>query len=133
MNITELAPAAPASVQPSPRSPVKSLPEYQRPLVQEHPAAARREKQEVSKKEQSTAKKPVQEEHLDHALEMLNSAAQSRNRSILFNLQSDSGRVQVKVVDKDTDKVIREIPSEEVMAMVEKLHDYIGMLTDEKR
>ena len=39
----------------------------------------------------------------------------------------------VKVIDKDTDEIIREIPSEKVLDMVAKMWELNGLLVDEKR
>ena len=38
----------------------------------------------------------------------------------------------VSVIDMNNDKVIREIPSEEVLDFVSKSRDYLGMIFDKK-
>jgi flagellar protein FlaG len=49
-----------------------------------------------------------------------------------FSQYKDSGKMIVKVVEKGTNKVIREIPSEEFMNLVEKMDQMIGILFDKK-
>lgn len=49
-----------------------------------------------------------------------------------FSEYKDSGKIIVKVVEKGTNKVIREIPSEEFMQLVEKMDQMIGILFDKK-
>jgi flagellar protein FlaG len=50
-----------------------------------------------------------------------------------FSYVEDVNRVSIKVMDVDTDKVIREIPPEETMEMLQKLWEVAGLLVDEKR
>jgi flagellar protein FlaG len=50
-----------------------------------------------------------------------------------FSYHDDINRISIKVIDKDTDKVIREIPSEETLEMLQKLWEVVGLLVDEKR
>lgn len=50
-----------------------------------------------------------------------------------FSYVEDVNRVSIKVMDMDTDKVIREIPPEETLEMLQKLWEVAGLLVDEKR
>ncbi|MGB8454214.1 MAG: flagellar protein FlaG [Anaerocolumna sp.] len=50
-----------------------------------------------------------------------------------FSYHEDVNRVSIKVMDVDTDKVIREIPPEETLEMLQKLWEVAGLLVDEKR
>ena len=50
-----------------------------------------------------------------------------------FSYVEDVNRVSIKVMDVDTDKVIREIPPEETLEMLQKLWEVAGLLVDEKR
>jgi flagellar protein FlaG len=49
-----------------------------------------------------------------------------------FSQYKDSGKMIVRVVEKGTHKVIREIPSEEFLDLVEKMDQMIGILFDKK-
>jgi flagellar protein FlaG len=49
-----------------------------------------------------------------------------------FSQYKDSGKMIVRVVEKGTDRVIREIPSEEFLDLVEKMDQMIGILFDKK-
>ncbi len=49
-----------------------------------------------------------------------------------FSQFKDSGKMIVKVVERGTNKVIREIPSEEFLNLVEKMDQMIGILFDKK-
>lgn len=72
-------------------------------------------------------------EELQAAVEQLNQTASSFHRSVRFNLHDDSGRVQVSVVDTDSDKIIREIPPKETLNVAKRIRDFLGVLLDEKR
>ncbi|QHQ60671.1 hypothetical protein Ana3638_07715 [Anaerocolumna sedimenticola] len=50
-----------------------------------------------------------------------------------FSYHEEVNRVSIKVMDVDTDKVIREIPPEETLEMLQKLWEVAGLLVDEKR
>lgn len=54
---------------------------------------------------------------LDHAVSRLNEYIQNSRRDLHFSVDKDSGRVVVKVIDSETREVIRQIPSEEVIAL----------------
>lgn len=48
-----------------------------------------------------------------------------------FSLHEGTGRTMVTIVNKDTDKIIREIPSKEVLNLAAKLGEMIGIIFDE--
>ena len=52
------------------------------------------------------------------------------NRKLRFVLDLDSKEVIVKVVDRDTDKVIKELPPEELQRLHRQLEETIGFLFD---
>jgi flagellar protein FlaG len=49
-----------------------------------------------------------------------------------FSQYKDSGKIIVRVVEKGTNKVIREIPSAEFLDLVAKMDQMIGILFDKK-
>lgn len=50
-----------------------------------------------------------------------------------FSYHEATKRISIKVLDKETDEVIREIPPEETLEMVEKMWELAGILVDERR
>lgn len=50
-----------------------------------------------------------------------------------FSYHEETKRVSIKVVDQDTKEVIREIPPEESLDMLQKLWELAGVLVDERR
>ena len=55
-----------------------------------------------------------------------------RNVGLQFSVHEATGRTMVKVVDKETEKLIREIPPEDLLNLVNKLDEMIGILFDKK-
>lgn len=53
------------------------------------------------------------------------------NRKLQFIVDHNSNEVIVKVIDKETDKVIREIPPEELQRLYRNLKEAIGLLFDD--
>lgn len=50
-----------------------------------------------------------------------------------FAVDEPTNRISIKVIDKETDKVIREIPAEESLEMLAKIWELAGLIMDEKR
>ena len=55
------------------------------------------------------------------------------NKKLKFNIDQNSEQVIVKVVDTETDKVIKEIPPEELQRLYSSMKEAIGLLIDEQR
>jgi len=53
------------------------------------------------------------------------------NRRLQFVVDHNSNQVIVKVIDKETDKVIKELPPEELQRLHRNLKEAIGLLFDE--
>ncbi|MEE9396080.1 MAG: flagellar protein FlaG [Methylococcales bacterium] len=92
-------------------------------------AKADEEKKEVdSKKSEEPQEAAHQEESIDDVVVEMNKMAQQLHRELQFSTSEESGMIVIKVVDKETDEVIREIPSEEVQEMRKRLSEAAGMI-----
>jgi flagellar protein FlaG len=71
---------------------------------------------------------------LDYAVSRLNEYIQNSRRDLHFSVDKGSGRVVLKVIDPETREVIRQIPSEEVIALAQGrgLKESAGMLLHTK-
>ena len=69
---------------------------------------------------------------LSGVVEELNNRLQNMQRSLRFSVDDSSGRIIVKVVDLDTDEVIRQIPSEDMMAIIRNAGESQGVVFDEE-
>lgn len=50
-----------------------------------------------------------------------------------FSYHEETKRVSIKVLDANTDEVIREIPAEETLEMLSKMWELAGLMVDENR
>lgn len=67
-------------------------------------------------------------EELAQALKSINMALKDRSPGLEFSIDSDSKRAIVKVVDKDTKEVIRQMPSQEALEIAKSLETLQGLL-----
>ncbi len=72
-------------------------------------------------------------ENLQQALDQLERTFSIFNKRLKFYVNREIGRVVVKVIDSTTDKVIKEIPPEEIQRLIARIKEAIGMVIDEKR
>ena len=71
--------------------------------------------------------------YLNEALEKLKTIGDIFNRRLDFEVDEDTNRIIVKVIDTKTDKVIKEIPPEQLVQLAAKIQEMIGLLVDEER
>ena len=58
---------------------------------------------------------------------------QLRKTGCQFSYHEGTKRVSITIVDKETNEIIKEIPPEETLEMVEKMWELAGIRVDEKR
>ncbi len=69
---------------------------------------------------------------LERSAEFLEQTFRLFNKRLKFSVNEEIDRVVVKVVDAVTDKVIKEIPPEEMQRLIARIKETIGLLFDEK-
>ncbi len=78
-------------------------------------------------------KKPVELSQIaEVAKDLQNKMQVLHNVDLNFSVHEASGNIMVTVVNEDTGKVIREIPSRELLDLAAKLEEAIGLIFDEK-
>ncbi len=70
-------------------------------------------------------------EQLKKAIDEINRKA--AHTTAQFGVHEATNRITIKIVDKDTKKVIRELPPEKTLDMIAKAWELAGILVDEKR
>ncbi|WP_306092911.1 flagellar protein FlaG [Pseudomonas sp. SCB32] len=65
---------------------------------------------------------------LDTAVASIQSYAQSVTRNLNFSIDDSTGDVVVKVIDGESGKVVRQIPSEEVLKLAARLDDMRSLM-----
>ncbi len=127
-------------------------------VVQKAPAPAQAEKPETS----STSSAPVAE-YVDRTTSVVENSQEKRqtdsneqgkeqqsynervrkavealnknlaNSEAVFGIHEDTNRVTIKLVDKNTKEVIKELPPEKTLDMIAKVWEMAGILIDERR
>ncbi len=67
------------------------------------------------------------------ALSRANNRMRSNRTRCEFSYHEETNRISIMVYDRETKEVIREIPPEETLEMIERLWELAGLLVDEKR
>ncbi len=74
-------------------------------------------------------------QQLDGAVSRINEYVQNIQRTLEFTVDAESGRDVVKILDKQTEEVIRQVPTEEVLAIARNIaeftEDNISIFTSE--
>ncbi|MFA5523948.1 MAG: flagellar protein FlaG [Tissierellales bacterium] len=76
--------------------------------------------------------KEYSEDEIKGAIGSVNKALNTYDRKLEFSVHSATNLVSVKVIDTNTDEVIREIPPEKILDMVAKLWEMAGIIVDKK-
>lgn len=66
------------------------------------------------------------------AVDGVNESLKTNHTSVKFKYHENLNRVSIKIVDDTTDEVIKEIPPEETLEMVEKMLAQAGLIVDER-
>ena len=70
-------------------------------------------------------------EELENVVTDMNLTAQNLQRDLLFSVDEKSGGTFVKVIDKETEEIVREIPSKEIREIKSRLEEVAGMIFQE--
>ena len=54
------------------------------------------------------------------------------NSEAIFGIHEKTNRITIKIVDKDTKKVLKEYPPEQTLDMIAKVWEMAGILVDKK-
>jgi len=76
---------------------------------------------------------PVSEKVVLEAIERANKAISLANRRLEYSIHEKTNEIIVKVINTETEEVIREIPPEKMLDMVACIWEMIGIIVDERR
>lgn len=83
------------------------------------------------KRDDSQAKQTISENsQIRKAVDEINKKA--HNSEAVFGIHDATNRVTIKIVDKDTKKVLKEYPPEKTLDMIAKVWEMAGLLVDKK-
>lgn len=125
--------------QAAPTAEPKVSPRMETEIVQE-PIAPNT--QPIKNTEASSQQKGYQEDspekqasttnaQIQKAVEDINKKAY--NSEAIFGIHEETNRITIKIVDRSTKEVIKELPPEKTLDMIAKVWEMAGLLVDEKR
>ena len=76
--------------------------------------------------------KAATKEQIKNDLEKINASPSVMNHSIRFSIDESTSELVVKIVDKNTDKILKQIPPEEVLTLKERIQEMRGLLVEER-
>lgn len=83
------------------------------------------------KRDDSQAKQTISENsQIRKAVDEINKKV--HNSEAVFGIHDATNRVTIKIVDKDTKKVLKEYPPEKTLDMIAKVWEMAGLLVDKK-
>lgn len=82
---------------------------------------------------QANENRKVAKSTIDSTISETNSKIKMSNTQLKYHIDEETQRISIKIIDKDTDKVIREVPPEETLEAIKKIWEIAGIIVDEKR
>jgi flagellar protein FlaG len=83
---------------------------------------------ETKKDNQEKEKSVVPEVDIDKLIEQANQIASANNKEINFELGDQGDPPVIIISDKETGEVIRQIPSEEMVRLNDKMEEFVGLI-----
>ena len=134
-NMTNAYQAAPVQVQPAADS--KNMNQATDAAVVSEVAAVKKPTTVVSAEKQPSGDASYAQNQQEMSQEKIKKAIETINKQLShtecqYGFHEKTNRVTIKIVDKETDKVIKEFPPEETLEMIAKAWELAGILVDEK-
>ncbi len=73
----------------------------------------------------------ISKEDVEHMVEVLKDLTETLQTKLNFSVDEGTNDIVVKVIDKKTGEIIRQIPPEELLKLQEKMQDLTGFLLND--
>ena len=111
-------------------APEASVQEADTPQTADVSAARTDQERGVSAQEEPAHHEPLTEEQTAYITEQLNEIMRNINVDLQFQYHKEVNFMSVRMLDKKTGEVLREIPPEAMVEHMIKVHDWIGAFLD---
>jgi flagellar protein FlaG len=103
--------------------------------ITETPAVITTAESNQSSNEQSGGQKErsASDKQIKDAISKANSKMREHMTRCEFAYHEETKRISIKVIDRETEEVVREIPPDDTLKMLEKMWEMAGLLVDERR
>lgn len=72
------------------------------------------------------------EQELEESIKDLNKAVEALHKDLRFQIHEQSERLMVEVIDVVKNEVIKEIPPQQLLDMLGRIREMVGLIIDEK-
>lgn len=76
---------------------------------------------------------PISEKAMLEAIERANKSVSGSDTRFEFSIHEKTKQIMVKVIDEESNEIIRQIPPEKILDMIAGIWDVAGLFVDEKR
>ena len=90
-----------------------------------------KDQQNGSQAQEEKKKQAANNDSIKKALDEL--TKMQGNYSTQFGIHEKTNRITVKIIDKKTKEVVKELPPEKTLDMIAKVWEYAGLIVDDKR
>ncbi len=87
--------------------------------------------QQNNQQQEKKNQQPVNNDNIRSALDEL--SKKQANYATQFGIHEKTNRLTVKIIDKKTKEVVKELPPEKTLDMIAKVWEYAGLIVDDKR
>ena len=99
-------------------------------------APARRPETEVQSKQDpkrvdEAEERRQDEQPLNEVVSEMNDLVREMHRELHFSVDEESGDTVIKVINRETDEIVRQIPSEELMHLRKRLQEAAGVIFED--
>ena len=90
------------------------------------------DKKNVQNEKEKPEVKKIDESQVKELAEKINDHVKLFSTRLEFSYDIEKGRSQIKVLDKDSGRVIRQIPPEEMLSLIDKMEEIAGLIFNEE-
>lgn len=102
------------------------------PRVQSEAGQIGLKKSDTSVLNDKLLNKNIAQDDVLQAVKQANKALEGTNRRFEYSVHEQTKTLMIKVINSDTDEIIREIPPEKILDLIAKLWELAGLIVDEK-
>lgn len=89
------------------------------------------ETKEIQESANSTGSQQMSSEDVKEMVESFQELSETIQTKLSFSVHEENNEIVVKIFDKESEELIRQFPSEEMLALQDKMSDLAGFLFDQ--
>jgi len=86
----------------------------------------------VDKSKLKELEKDLDPEKIEEFVEALNKFLLAFDQKFKFRIHRETKRIWLRILDAETDKVLREVPTRDALKLAAKIKEFVGLFIDER-